>query len=204
MKLIPTAFLRVLVLSGGLAVCAGVPPEATASENDVTHDFLYPVEELTTQETRPYKLDSGSILTRDLGAWRVYGRSVRRYPSAVKCLEKGAIRDGQADLLRIDWEDLGITDRSVCLFRIMTTINDPEATDAWLRAHGFTISELNQNLPKSDVLWITGSWTIEQFRENFPLGILARIHGVDPVRTVTALVKFDKDGLVRLTGFSAN
>ena len=37
MKLIPTAFLRVLVLSGGLAVCAGFPPEATAS--DVVTDY---------------------------------------------------------------------------------------------------------------------------------------------------------------------
>ena len=181
------------------------------SEASEPQSFLYPLSKLTTQESRPFRIAKG-VLTRDMGAWRVYGKWVRRYPSAVKCLEDGAINDGTADLLRLNWRKLSPTALSVCLFRIMTTINDPKASVAWFRAHGFKVLAVKHGVtanvdPDGDlagVRRISGSWTVPQFRERHPVGWLVRLHGIDPVSSVSAQVVFDEGGVVDRTQFRAN
>jgi hypothetical protein len=174
--------------------------------------LLKPVENLTSQDTRPF-LFSGFDMTPESPRWHQFRKPIARFDDARPCLMKEERSKPVVDLTKIDWKNLkSLPEQQVCIFRIMTTLDDPEAAAVWLKENGFLVTKLRRTRPPPEP-WekkpnkprheLTGQWSQEQYRDAWP-SLFAKITGLDQIRFYLVQVQFSEDFRVVGVAVSAN
>ncbi|MEM7076654.1 MAG: hypothetical protein AAF484_16310, partial [Pseudomonadota bacterium] len=105
------------------------------------------------------------------------------------------------NLLVFDWRTFGFSPSAeVCLFRIASSLGNPDRIEKWLEFHNLSHSGVTRfRSPKFEpefeheaVYSVTASWTVEQFREVQP-SWFAKLTGIEMMTSYTLGVQFNKD-----------
>ncbi len=128
------------------------PPEIVSADASA---FLIPRGQLSSQESDPYMFLGhvvGSTTERwDQRRWRQYEDAITGYPTALSCLTEDQQSAARPDLLRFDWQgmdSLQIID--VCLFRVFSSLREPNLIEEWLRYFGFKVYPFTDPHPTLD------------------------------------------------------
>lgn len=161
------------IVGGALALmfAAGV---ARAGDDE---QFLVPREQLSTQESEPFRF-LGYVLEDKTPPerpglderWDDYKDAILGHPDTISCLTADQRDAERPDLLSIDWQALDkVRAIEVCLFRIFSSLGEPDLIEDWMRLHEFRVTPFNDTNPGHEKrpgdTWFSshGSWTPEQF-----------------------------------------
>lgn len=170
-------------------------------------ELIVPLQNLSTEEHRPY-LSGGKPVERGSGAWRDdYGRSILRYNSAADCVAEADSSSPTIDVSNVNWRKIkGANSFDVCAFRIVTSLASRDDVITWLRSQDFEIlaqtqkGEITSDLNRRDVHLLLGIWTVEQYREHRP-SLLAYL-GFELIQRVNLTIAYDEGGEIYAVIFS--
>ena len=167
-----------------LPVFDGDPIEYTQLATQVTHPFYY----------------AGRPMTKGNGRWRDLERLLPKYPDVRACLLRHERKKELPNLLNFNWHGLGTTAASICLFRVMSSLETPELIREWMEEQGLEVRPLGYGIPSSNpptdykpmAYRISGSWpSYEEYRKH-RLSMAATL-GWDLTTSGGISVHFSKD-----------
>ena len=158
-----------------------------------------PVGQVVTQESAPFRF-LGKIVDEDHPQWSNYKRSIKRYHSPIDCLSEREQQEETANLVALDWKRVG-TGRGaeVCIFRILSSLEDRDDILFWLEAHDFATrgfgrkspETIKPRFPTEGVVDIGGLWSVDQYRSVNP-SLLASI-GIEFVHNYQLIINLDQN-----------
>lgn len=133
--------LFAICLTGAALATAGFAKNASAEvpAEQCLDSALCPVSyvRLSTQKAKPY-LHQGSVMKSNHGQYFSYRRAIRKFPDVLTCLQKEQRTKKYPDLRYIDWGAIGSNyEAEVCIFRIMSSIQNAELSRKLFSAIGF-------------------------------------------------------------------
>lgn len=130
-----------------------------------------PYVRLSKQETEPY-LKGGKIVDTESPLYDRNKAALKRYPDVLSCLKSDEISKLAPDLRRVNWNSIrSDKDAEVCVFRMISSIQNPEVTKQWLAEMGFRVSRIRKRPAgvfglrhiEGEVLNLSAGWS---FKEN--------------------------------------
>jgi hypothetical protein len=130
-------YCALLLLAAGLFIAQGF--ELEAQEIRSKDGFLFELEELSSQETRPFLL-LGARMQPSQSRWDEFADSLEKFSNAQNCLNPPEISGTKWNTLDVNWKVLRSNrDIEVCLFRIFDTLNDPLLAVSWLKRQEYKV-----------------------------------------------------------------
>lgn len=131
-------FLKINVLCVLFAVVLLAQSLELGAEDRPSDDsFLFELEDLSSQEKRPFLL-LGRPMQPNQPRWDEFREPVEKFASAQDCLNAPQVIGSRWNTLDVNWRVLtSHRDIEVCLFRIFDTIDDPLLVISWLERQGY-------------------------------------------------------------------
>lgn len=189
--------------------------------------YIVSKDSLSHQSTRPFIFAGKTVTPQNEGAWKQFEKVILRFPDASSCLNsEGQYSGDLLNLLDISWDPRWSVSRGlvkhrvlqVCIFRILTTLDDKDLITGWFEFHDFELfpkvasehrTEEKQQLDALDDdepasrTTLTALWSEEQYYERFPSWIRSLI-GVSSVGSFGYSVEFFEDGTVSTVTFQSS
>lgn len=145
-----------------------------------------------TAEQRDKKIDYQS-LTNEInmpyweGKVKTYRKNIARFSNVQSCLIKSQRKISEPDLRLIDWAAFGSPkDVDVCLWRIFSSLSNPELVKEWMAFHGLKYRESNmqnhffRGLYKpidgdQNAVFITGGQNLKKQKAIYPVKGIGKI-----------------------------
>ena len=122
-----------------------------------TSVVLPPAQRISNQKEHPFLINGAPVL-RSNPRFNEFSKSIRKFPDVRSCLNGTELASKKPDLTNFNWAAMTQEPYiDVCLFRVMDSLNSPEAGQLWFESQGLNSKIYSTKYLGKELIQTTGT-----------------------------------------------